>query len=46
MEPFCQSLMLQSPVIQTLAGKLENFGAAGMSLMEMVVCTPVMLPES
>jgi len=44
--PFCQFGLLQLPVCETPAGKSESFGAAGTSLMDMVVHTPIMLPES
>jgi len=38
--------MLQLPVYQTPAGESESFWAARRSLMEMVVCMLVMLPQS
>jgi len=41
-----QSLMLQSPVSQSPAGKSQSFWAAGRSLIEMVVRTPVLVPTS
>jgi len=44
--PFCQSRTLQSPVCQTPTGKSESYRAAWRSLMEMVVCTPMILPQS
>jgi len=44
--PFGQSWMLQSPVCQTPAGKSEKFGTARTSLINMVVRTPVILPQS
>jgi len=37
--------MLQLPVCQNPAGKSESFGAAWRRLMEMVVRTPIMLPQ-
>jgi hypothetical protein len=45
-QPICQSWMLQSPLPQAPAASSESIGAAGRSLMEMGVHTPVLLPQS